>query len=57
MRCKVCNELLNEYESTRKDPETKQFLDTCTQCLGMSKAYTVNEREEDDNFVKTIKND
>lgn len=34
MRCKICNSLLTEYEISRKDPSTGEFLDTCGDCIG-----------------------
>lgn len=33
MRCKICNVILSDYESTRKDPTTGEYLDTCGECL------------------------
>ena len=33
MRCKACNTLLMDYESRRKDPRTKEYLDMCNECF------------------------
>lgn len=33
MRCKMCDTVLNDYELTRKDPKTGEFLDSCSECL------------------------
>lgn len=33
MRCRCCDKILNDYELTRKDPETGVHLDTCSGCL------------------------
>ena len=33
MKCSCCNRFLNDYESTLKHAETKEYLDTCTRCL------------------------
>lgn len=33
MRCRACDCELNDYEVRRKDPETGEFLDTCSGCL------------------------
>lgn len=33
MRCICCNRNLNNYESTLKHAETKEYLDTCLKCL------------------------
>ena len=33
MRCQVCDSVLNDYETTRKDPISGEYLDTCSDCL------------------------
>lgn len=33
MRCSCCNKALSDYESTLRHAESKQFLDTCLNCL------------------------
>ena len=33
MRCKICDVILSDYEVTRKDPTTGEYLDTCGDCL------------------------
>ncbi len=33
MRCRACNELLNDRESTRKSSNTGEFLDLCDICI------------------------
>jgi hypothetical protein len=33
MRCKICDVILSDYEVTRKDPTTGEYLDTCGECL------------------------
>jgi hypothetical protein len=33
MRCVCCNRNLNDYESTLRHAETREFLDTCLKCL------------------------
>ena len=33
MRCRACDAELNDTESTRKDPQTGEFLDLCGGCL------------------------
>jgi len=53
MRCKCCNEMLTEVECLRKDPETKQHLDTCTYCLRMSKTYVADSVEDEIDFLET----
>lgn len=32
MRCICCNELLTDYESTRKSLNTNEFIDMCNNC-------------------------
>lgn len=34
MRCKICDSILNDYETTRKDPTSGEYLDTCSYCIG-----------------------
>lgn len=33
MRCRACDVELTDIESTRKDPQTGEFLDLCGGCL------------------------
>ena len=33
MRCLSCNNVLSDYESTRKYKNTKTFIDLCTVCF------------------------
>lgn len=32
MRCKACDKMLNDFESTRKGRESGEFVDLCNQC-------------------------
>ena len=32
MKCRSCNVLLNDYESTRKNKQTGDYYDLCGQC-------------------------
>ena len=34
MRCCCCNKNLNDFESTRKNAETGEYLDMCNKCYG-----------------------
>ena len=54
MRCKICDQLLNEWESVRKDPETNEYLDTCGYCHTMSKPFTIEQMEEEDGYLDSI---
>ncbi len=33
MRCYCCDRWLDDFESTRKDSETGEYMDTCNKCL------------------------
>jgi len=32
VRCQICDKLLSDFESTRKDAKTDQYLDMCFTC-------------------------
>lgn len=34
MRCTCCNKLLSDYESTRKNAKTGEYMDMCNTCVG-----------------------
>jgi len=36
MRCLSCNQILSDYESTRKYKNTKTFIDLCSSCFNQS---------------------
>lgn len=57
MRCKICDQLLNEWESVRKDPATKEYLDTCSYCHSMSKPNVVDYVEEENKYIETVAKD
>lgn len=42
MRCTVCNALLSAFESTRKHPDTNEYLDTCCTCTAYTKQPSVD---------------
>jgi hypothetical protein len=33
MKCSCCDKMLSDYEATRKNAETHQYLDLCNTCL------------------------
>lgn len=33
MRCNCCNKLLSDFESTRKNAVTGEYMDMCNECL------------------------
>ena len=51
MRCKICDQLLNEWESVHKDPETGEYTDTCGYCRAMSKSYNIDQLEDEDGVL------
>ena len=51
IRCKICDQLLNEWESVRKDPMTGEYLDTCGYCHTMSKPEVIDKVEEEDGYL------
>ena len=42
MRCVICNELLTDFEATRKDPYTRGFVDTRNVCWKGSRVATLD---------------
>jgi len=54
MRCRCCDQLLNEWESVRKDPETGEYLDTCSYCISMSKPDVVDFVETEEKYLETV---
>lgn len=40
MHCIICNTELTDFESTRKDIKTNQFVDMCNECLSVSGIVT-----------------
>ena len=57
MKCKICDQLLTDYESVRKDTETKEYLDTCSYCLAMSKPNIVDFVEDEKKVVQSVVKD
>ena len=51
MHCKVCNTELTDFESTRKDANTFQYLDMCNLCISAAGVPTIDRLDlisEDD---------
>ena len=42
MKCRACDDLLNDIELSRKDRETDQFIDLCGKCLTYSNEASYN---------------
>ena len=42
MRCKACDVILNDYELSRKDQDSGEFLDLCSSCLVSSNEAMLN---------------
>lgn len=36
MKCQTCNAELTDFESTRRDANTFQYLDMCNECIAAS---------------------
>ena len=47
MHCRACDELLNDFESTRKNKYTHEFIDLCNRCFDAIKGTVpVVERKD-----------
>lgn len=50
MRCICCNNMLSDYESTRRHGKTNEFLDTCNQCFKFVQetvpSFETNDRKD-----------
>ena len=51
MRCLACDVALNEFEATRKYPGTKNYVDLCNTCHGLSAGYKDYDEEDEENDV------
>jgi hypothetical protein len=56
MRCRACNAELDDLESVRKDTETGEFLDLCSDCLSAVR-YAQFEDDFNINDVVTVVSD
>jgi len=55
MRCKSCDDILAEYELSRKCKITDEFLDLCSTCLTYSNEASYNVSLEVDIDYNEIK--
>lgn len=49
MHCVCCDKMLTDFESTRFDPKTRDYLDMCNKCYAASELpelIFVSERED-----------
>ena len=48
-RCKACDVILNDYELSKTEPETGEFVDLCNRCLtsGISASYNYHMGDVD----------
>lgn len=62
MRCRACNTVLNDYESTRKD-SADGFVDLCNHCYSHVKydipsdkddCYSVPDKDCEYLYIKTL---
>ena len=47
MRCKACNRALSDFESTRKIPDTGEYLDLCNVCYHSIEDVVITSERED----------
>jgi len=47
MRCAACNDLLTDYEATRKSLVTGDYLDLCTKCINLGDPSELAYAEEE----------
>tara|TARA_X000001036_G_C20439890_1_gene708851 strand:+ start:339 stop:530 length:192 start_codon:yes stop_codon:yes gene_type:complete len=45
MKCRACDKRLGDFEATRKDLTTGEYLDLCNNCYSVSQ-NEVSERED-----------
>jgi len=55
MRCKSCDAILADYELSRKDKDTNEFLDLCSTCLTYSNEASYNVSLEVDIDYNEVK--
>mgnify|MGYP000264140093 CR=1 FL=1 len=46
MRCIACDKNLTDFESTRKNHKTGEFLDLCNTCFNHVNLSDIDERED-----------
>lgn len=46
MRCKACNKLLTDFESTRKYANSDDYVDLCNDCFRYVPDVQVSERPD-----------
>lgn len=47
MRCIACNKSLSDFEATRKDSKTGEFIDMCNDCyIEVEEEFASIERED-----------
>ena len=47
MRCRSCNKILNDYESTRKSAVTGEYIDLCNHCYSTIKDQVYSKERVD----------
>lgn len=57
MRCKACDTQLTDYECTRKDKLTGDYLDLCSHCHSYSSEYVSDYETTVDTVVDFGKED
>lgn len=52
MRCQACNKRLNDIESSKKHPTTKEYTDLCTSCYNAVVGQLMYGNDEATNLYK-----
>ena len=52
MHCKICDALLTDFEATRRNANTNQFLDICNHCFAESGLKDIMPTRDRKDLVK-----
>jgi len=47
MRCQACDQSLSDFEATRKNAETGEYLDLCNDCYNFISNDILSQERED----------
>jgi hypothetical protein len=54
MRCLCCSKNLSDFEATRRNAETLEFLDLCSKCLSEVKKLTPIKTKDRHDLINNI---
>lgn len=61
MRCRCCDKRLSDFESTRKNINTNEYIDMCNKCYGTINrdvlTYERNDLKDDSDNEETYNDD